>query len=49
MKGMVCCLVGAQADEDTRAKMEEVMRKHADFAVDAMNYYFDSNTLAWEE
>lgn len=43
VREMICRLVGAGlTDRATRIRMEAVMRKHGDFAVDVMNYYIDS-------
>ena len=45
VREMVCRLVGAGlTDRATRVRMEAVMRKHGDFAVDVMSHCIDSGT-----
>ncbi|KAL2150556.1 hypothetical protein VTH82DRAFT_7119 [Thermothelomyces myriococcoides] len=48
MREIVCRLVGFNImDDEQRARMEPVMRKHGDFAVGAMNYFLQSMRTVW--
>lgn len=48
LREIVCRLVAVGIkDDDQRLRMEEVMRKHGDFAVGVMNYLLVSERLIW--
>lgn len=48
MREIVCRLVGTSIlDDDQRARMDAVMRKHGDFAVGVMNYLIVSKRTVW--
>ncbi|KAK3896845.1 hypothetical protein C8A05DRAFT_48292 [Staphylotrichum tortipilum] len=49
LREMVCRLVGPtiKDDDDQRARLQAVMRKHGDFAVDAMEYMVVSDHRTW--
>ncbi len=48
LREIVCRLVGVGIkDEEQRAKMDAVMRKHGDFAVGVMDYMFSSERVIW--
>lgn len=48
MREIVCRLVGSSLHDDKlRQKMEPVMRKHGDFAVEVINYTLQSSRVQW--
>lgn len=48
MRGIVCRLVANSLNEDqTREKLEPIMRLHADFAVDVLNTVLNSSRGTW--
>lgn len=50
LRGIVSRVVGNRLEEDmTRWRLEGVMRKHGDLAVDVMNYYLQSKTERWRD